>query len=162
VLLVLLQILLLGFGATLFMDLWSWIQRNILKIPTLNYALVARWVLYMPQGKFKHSPIMKSNPMRGERILGWFLHYFIGVVFAAGLIVLVGRTWFSEPSISLGLLTGIITLVFPFFIIQPCLGLGVAASKTPTPWKARTLSLLTHSSYGLGLYITASIIKVMT
>ncbi|MDF5305394.1 DUF2938 family protein, partial [Vibrio parahaemolyticus] len=51
---------------------------------------------------------------------------------------------------------------FPFLVIQPCLGFGFAASKTPTPWKARLLSTLAHLAYGLGLFITAFAIKVVS
>lgn len=50
-------------------------------------------------------------------------------------------------------------LTLLFLVIQPCLGFGFAASKTPTPWKARFLSTLAHLAYGLGLFITAFAIK---
>jgi hypothetical protein len=39
--------------------------------------------------------------------------------------------------------------------MQPAFGLGVAASKTPNPNKARLKSLVTHSVFGVGLYIWA-------
>ncbi|WP_264346966.1 DUF2938 domain-containing protein [Rheinheimera sp. MM224] len=38
--------------------------------------------------------------------------------------------------------------------MQPALGSGIAASKTPSPAKARLKSLLTHSVFGLGLYLS--------
>ena len=50
---------------------------------------------------------------------------------------------------------GIATVVFPFFILQPSLGLGIAASKTPRPAQARLKSLVTHTIFGLGLYVCA-------
>jgi hypothetical protein len=53
------------------------------------------------------------------------------------------------------LLYGIGTVVFPFFIMQPSLGLGIAASRTPNPTQARLKSLLTHSVFGVGLYVCA-------
>jgi hypothetical protein len=43
--------------------------------------------------------------------------------------------------------------VFPFFIMQPSFGLGVAASRTPDPTQARLKSLATHTIFGLGLYL---------
>ncbi|EGQ9055571.1 hypothetical protein CGH58_05830 [Vibrio parahaemolyticus] len=150
-----LQAALIGIGATVIMDLWAWLQRRVFGIPSLNYALVARWVLCMPKGKLVHAPIMSTDPMRGEKALGWFLHYAIGVVFALAHIAVFGHHWLVEPSLTPGLITGAVTLVFPFLVIQPCLGFGFAASKTPTPWKARLLSTLAHLAYGLGLFITA-------
>jgi hypothetical protein len=53
------------------------------------------------------------------------------------------------------LLYGIGTVVFPFFIMQPSLGLGSAASRTPNPTQARLKSLLTHTVFGVGLYVCA-------
>jgi hypothetical protein len=39
--------------------------------------------------------------------------------------------------------------------MQPSFGLGVAASKTPNPNRARLKSLMTHTVFGVGLYIWA-------
>lgn len=67
-----LQAVLIGIGATLIMDLWAWLQRRVFGIPSLNYALVARWVLYMPQGKLMHAPIMASEAMPEKSHLAGF------------------------------------------------------------------------------------------
>ncbi|HHF3274200.1 TPA: DUF2938 domain-containing protein [Vibrio alginolyticus] len=155
-----LQAVLIGIGATLIMDLWAWLQRRVFGIPSLNYALVARWVLYMPQGKFMHAPIMASEAMPGEKSLGWFFHYAIGVTFALAHVTVFGHHWLVEPSLMPSLITGVVTLIFPFLVIKPCLGFGFAASKTPTPWKARFLSTLAHLGYGFGLFIAGFAIKV--
>lgn len=154
-----LQTILVGIGATVIMDAWALLQKRLLGIPSLNYALVARWVVLIPRGKLIHRPIMATPPVKGEVFFGWSLHYLIGIVFALILVLLMGEAWLSDPSMIVALNTGIVTLIFPFFIIQPCLGFGIAASKTPSPWKARGLSLLAHSFYGLGLFVTAVILK---
>lgn len=36
-----------GIGATLIMDIWSLLQKYLLKVPPLNYALVGRWILWL-------------------------------------------------------------------------------------------------------------------
>lgn len=64
------------------------------------------------------------------------------------------------PSLSTGLLAGLLTLFAPFLILQPALGFGIAASRTPRPWLARLLSVLTHLAYGVGLYIAACVMRV--
>ena len=46
-------------------------------------------------------------------------------------------------------------MVFPFFIMQPAFGLGVASSKTPNPTGARLKSLMRHIVFGVGLYVCA-------
>ncbi|MFT5880192.1 MAG: hypothetical protein ACI86X_001319 [Moritella sp.] len=40
-----------GIGATLIMDLWALLQKRLFGIPSLDYALVARWVLLIPSGQ---------------------------------------------------------------------------------------------------------------
>lgn len=150
-----LQAILIGIGGTLTMDAWAWLQNKMFGIPSLNYALVARWLIFIPRGQLVHRPIMSTPEVRGEKLLGWILHYLIGIVFAVILVIIFGEAWLIDPSFIVAFLTGLVTLLFPFYIIQPCLGFGVAASKTPKPWKARWLSLLAHSTYGIGLFWSA-------
>ena len=48
-----------------------------------------------------------------------------------------------------------VTVAFPFFILQPCLGFGIAGSKTPSPVTTRMKSLAAHAAFGVGLYVCA-------
>jgi hypothetical protein len=50
---------------------------------------------------------------------------------------------------------GVITVVVPLFILQPALGLGIAASRARNPTAARLKSLATHAIFGTGLYLSA-------
>ncbi|MEW6332336.1 MAG: DUF2938 family protein, partial [Pseudomonadota bacterium] len=40
----------------------------------------------------------------------------------------------------------------PFLVMQPGMGAGIAARRTPRPAAARVQSLVTHAIFGLGLY----------
>jgi uncharacterized membrane protein YagU involved in acid resistance len=82
-------------------------------------------------------------------------HYTIGVVFALVFVVLASRDWLARPTVLPALPYGIGTVVFPFFIMQPSFGLGIAASRTPNPTQARLKSLMTHAVFGVGLYVCA-------
>jgi DUF2938 family protein len=42
--------------------------------------------------------------------------------------------------------------VAPFLLMQPGMGAGIAASRTPRPVAARLQTLVTHGIFGLGLY----------
>jgi hypothetical protein len=53
------------------------------------------------------------------------------------------------------LVVGVFTVVFPFFLMQPGMGIGIAASKTPNPNVARLRSLTSHAIFGVGLYAAA-------
>ena len=49
-------------------------------------------------------------------------------------------------------LFSIFTIVAGWFLLQPGMGLGWAAAKTPAPWKVRGLGLLAHTAFGLGMW----------
>jgi hypothetical protein len=144
----------IGIGATLLMDLWNLFLKRAFSIPSLNYCLLGRWLRHMP-GTFRHANITAAPRKAFECTAGWTAHYTIGVAFALVLVALTSGAWLTRPTLMLALLYGIGTVVFPFFIMQPSLGLGVAASRTPNPMQARLKSLATHTVFGVGLYLCA-------
>ncbi|WP_120512747.1 DUF2938 domain-containing protein [Photobacterium salinisoli] len=150
----------LGVGATLVMDLWALFLKVCFKIPSLNYSMVGRWIGHFPKGQFAHANIGKAEPVAGETLLGWTAHYAIGICFAAVLLWGWGLEWAASPTLLPALIVGVLTVVAPFFLMQPGMGAGVAASKTPHPNTARLRSLLAHASYGVGLYLTGIILSV--
>ncbi|ESP90249.1 MULTISPECIES: DUF2938 domain-containing protein [Pseudoalteromonas] len=157
----LVQVILVGIGATLIMDLWALLLKVSFGIPSLNYGMVGRWCVYLTKGKVFHQGIMKTPPVSGENLLGWIAHYVIGVAFAALLFLVLGSEWIESPTLLPALVAGVVTMVFPFFIMQPCFGMGVAASKLPNPNTLRFRSLLAHLSFGIGLYLSAKLIMTL-
>lgn len=147
--------LLIGGGATVVMDLWGLLAARVFKFPPPNYAFVGRWIGHMPKGRFAHTAIAQATPIAGERLLGWVAHYSIGVLFAALLLALYGAGWARQPTPLPALMIGFATLAAPFLLMQPGMGAGIAASRTPNPAQARLRSILTHAVFGLGLYGTA-------
>ena len=120
-----------GVGATAVMDLWALVQRRLLGIPSLDFAMVGRWLGHLSRGRFRHDGIGRSAAVSGERALGWTAHYVIGVVFAALLLAVVGNGWVQAPTLWPALAFGILSVAAPFLILQPGMGAGIAASKTP-------------------------------
>jgi len=148
----------MGVGATLVMDLWNLFLARAFGIRSLDYGLLGRWLLHMPEGTFRHASIAKTPAKSFERPAGWLAHYTIGVVFAVVFVALMPASWTAKPTLAPALVWGIITVVFPYFLLQPALGLGVAASRTPRPAAARLKSLATHIVFGIGLYLCALLI----
>ena len=146
------QVLTMGVCATVVMDLWAVLLCRAFGMASLDYAMVGRWLGHMPAGRFAHAGIGRASPVIGEKALGWFAHYAIGVGFAACLVGLTGPAWRQAPTLVPALAFGIVTIVVPFFVMQPAFGAGMAASNTPNPTRARLRSLMTHSVFGLGLY----------
>ena len=145
----------IGIGASLLMDLWNLFLKRTFGIPSLNYCLLGRWLCYMPEGSFRHASISAAPRRFLECTVGWTAHYTIGGVFALVFVVLVSGDWLVRPTVLPALIYGVGTVVFPFFIMQPSLGLGIAAAKTPNPTQARLKSLATHTVFGIGLYACA-------
>ena len=145
----------IGLGATAVMDVWAIARQRLLGIPPLNYELVGRWLAYLTRGRFRHDPIAASPPVLGERAIGWIAHYVIGIAFAAILLALWGLDWARHPTLFPALIVGIGSVAAPFLLMQPGMGAGIAASRTPRPAAARIQSLLTHAIFGLGMYAAA-------
>ena len=145
----------IGIGATLGMDLWNLFLKKAFNVPSLNYCLLGRWLRHMHGGTVRHASITAAAQKPFECAVGWIAHYTIGVVFALVFIVLASGDWLARPTLLPALLYGIGTVVFPFFVMQPSLGLGIAASRTPKPNQARLKSLVTHTVFGVGLYVCA-------
>lgn len=144
----------IGLGASMVMDLWNLLLKHAFGIPSLNYCLLGRWLRHMPGGTFMHASIATAQQKPFECPLGWIAHYTIGVGFALAFVLASGD-WVARPTLLPALLYGIATVVFPFFIMQPSLGLGIAASRTPKPAQARLKSLATHTVFGAGMYVCA-------
>jgi DUF2938 family protein len=145
----------IGIGATLLMDLWNLLLKRTFSIPSLNYCLLGRWVRHMPDGTFRHASITAAPQRPFECTVGWISHYTIGVVFALAFVAFTSGDWLARPTVMPALLYGLGTVVVPFFVMQPSLGLGIAASRTPNPTQARLKSIVTHVIFGVGLYVCA-------
>jgi len=154
-----LEAVLVGLGATLLIDLWALLLRRAFSIPSLNYCLLGRWVLYIPGGTIVHQSITATPQKRHECTVGWITHYLIGTAFALLFVLVASDNWLARPTLLPALVFGIATTLVPFFVMQPSFGLGVAASKTPNPNKARLKSLMTHTVFGVGLYVWAYLLS---
>ena len=147
-----LRSILIGCGATLVMDAWAWLLRRC-GIPSMSFGLLGRWVGHLPRGRWRHESIARASPIRGERWLGWCAHYSIGVAFGALLLVVYGVGWARAPSPLPALCIGVVTVLAPWLLLQPALGAGIASTKTSAPLFNATKSLVTHTVYGVGLYL---------
>ncbi|MFO0690024.1 MAG: DUF2938 domain-containing protein [Myxococcota bacterium] len=152
---------LLGIAATATMDLWNLFLLRAFAIPSLDYCLLGRWLLHMPGGTFRHTAIAKSSAKPHECGLGRLAHYAIGIGLAVAFVALSGGRALDSPQILPALAFGLVTVAFPFFVMQPCLGLGVASAKAPRPALARCKSLASHTVFGLGLYAPVEIARAL-
>ncbi|MCO6058023.1 DUF2938 domain-containing protein [Pseudomonas sp. MOB-449] len=151
------KVLCIGIGATAVMDIWLVFLKRM-GVQALNFAFIGRWVGHLLRGRFSHEAIARAEPIPAELALGWATHYAIGIGFAALLVGLAGADWAASPTLLPAVLVGVGTVVAPLLVMQPAMGAGFFASKTPTPLKNCLRSLTNHSVFGLGMFIAAVLV----
>lgn len=151
----LIKIVVIGIGATLTMDIWAFILK-LFNIKSLDYKFLGRWVGNLTKGKVRHNKIFDTTPFPYEKLIGWIAHYAIGITFVFLLVLIYGKEWVENPTLKPAILIGLVTIIAPFFLMQPSFGIGIAGSKLPAPNIARFKSLITHCFYGFGIYLSAS------
>ncbi|PUB13088.1 DUF2938 family protein [Yoonia sediminilitoris] len=117
-----------------------------------NWAMPGCGFAHLFKGKMFHEDIEQADEASGELVLGWLLHYGVGVIYGIVFLLIVGSTWLMEPDFLTAGIYAMETIAAGWFILQPGMGLGGAASNTPTPWKSRGLGLIAHTAFGLGLW----------
>ncbi len=149
--------LVMGVLATAAMDVWAMVLNRIAGQALPNWGLVGRWVAHLPQGRLFHDTITDAAPAAGELWIGWGFHYVVGIAYGAILAFLMGPGWLEAPTFVPAWIFSILMVGFGWFLLQPGLGLGWAASKTPNPWKVRGMNLAAHTVFAFGLWIGAVI-----
>lgn len=152
------KIALIGIGATAVMDAWLLLLKR-LNVPTLNFALLGRWIGHILHGQWFHEGMAKSAPIRHELAIGWLVHYSIGICFAILHVAIFGIVWMENPTLAPAITTGVATVVAPLFIMQPAMGSGIASAKTATPIRNCIKSIINHGVFGCGIYLIAIFVR---
>jgi hypothetical protein len=152
-----LQIVAIGAGATAVMDAWLALLAR-LGVRGLDLALVGRWLGHLAHGTWSHDAIAKTRPVARERVLGWLAHYGAGVAFAMLLVAVAGGGWLRDPAFVPAFAVGLATVAAPWLVMQPAMGAGFFASRTPSPLRSCVRSLASHAVFGAGLYVSAVVI----
>ncbi len=145
----------IGAGATVVMDMWLLLLKR-LNVPGLNFALLGRWAGHMLRGRVAHQSIAQAEPVPFELALGWATHYLTGVGFAVLLQAIAGASWVQAPTLLPAVAFGLGTVIFPWFVMQPAMGAGIASSRTKTPVLNCFRNLVNHAVFGFGLYAAAT------
>ena len=120
--------------------------------------LIGRWGGYLLQGKFRHSDILRTPPLRGELLLGFVAHYSIGTVLTLiyfGLLT-VGR---ATPSALSAIVYGTATTILPWFVMFPSQGMGWLGWEVPGDSHLARASLFNHIMFGLGIALWTAVIR---
>jgi hypothetical protein len=146
---------LMGLVATAAMDVWALILNRFAGQNLPNWALVGRWFRRLADGVVFHDDIAAAERYERELALGWIGHYAIGIVYGVVFALIAGPDWLAAPTFLPAWIFALLTVAAGWFLLQPGLGLGWAASRTANPAKVRALNLVAHTVFGLGLWLTA-------
>lgn len=149
----------IGVAATVLMDIWAVVLWKAFNQGAPNWAPPGRWCWHLQYGKVFHDSIANAAPYAHELALGWVFHYVVGLLYGVIFALIVGHAWFAMPTFVPAWIWGIVTVAGGWFLLQPGLGIGWAASKTPNPWKVRALNLIGHTVFALGLWGAALTIR---
>lgn len=148
-----------GIVATAMLDLWALLLNRMLGLPATNWGHVGRWVAGIPWGFYRAAPIAACPAVSFERSIGWTFHYLIGIAYAW---IYLGILDVASMVASLGsaALFGLATVLAPWLILQPGLGIGFFASRAPKPNLTRALNVLAHLVFGVGLFVGWQVISL--
>jgi hypothetical protein len=120
--------------------------------------LIGRWIGYLLQGKFRHTDILQTPPLRGELLLGLAAHYLIGIALTLlyiGLLVLAD----AKPGCFSAVLYGTATTVLPWFLMFPSQGMGWLGLDAPGDAHLARASLFNHIVFGLGIALWMAVLR---
>ncbi len=154
----LLAILVTGLAGATAADIGRSIYQWVTGFPAVNWSVTGRWFLMVLQGQPYVPGIGTAPSLPHELLAGHVAYYTIAVVFAGVYLTLLGLLK-RPPTLWNGLIFGVVTMAFPFFVQMPLMGAGVLASATATPWLVIGRTLVHHSSFGLGLGLGAMVMR---
>jgi hypothetical protein len=120
--------------------------------------LIGRWIGYLLRGKFKHTDILQTPPVRGELVLGLAAHYLIGIALTLmylGLLVVTHAT----PTALSAILYGTATTALPWFLMFPSQGMGWLGRNAPDDAHLARVSLFNHFIFGLGIALWMAVLR---
>ncbi len=148
-----------GVGATVLMDVWQQVFGRMPGQSLPNWRPVGRWFWNLKTGIVFHDAIATAPDSPDDRAIGWAAHYAVGILYGIAFALIVGPGWFADPRFLPAWIFAIVTVAAGWFLLQPGMGLGWAASRTPNPTRVRAISLLNHTVFGLGLWLTGLLLR---
>ena len=146
--------LIAGIIATLIFDLFQISLSYAYNINKSKWNLIGRYFIgLIKNNKFFVDNIEEEEIIDNELLIGYLVHYAIGSIFGL-FYVSINLIFYSEPSLILALIIGIITVLGGWCIIMPyTYNIGFFASKKEEQFQILVQNLIAHFIFGIGLYI---------
>ena len=118
---------------------------------------IGRWFHGILSGVFMHEDISKSEPIKNEERIGQIFHFLIG----GGMVALLYPVFLnvigletSTNHMLLGSVFGLLTSLFPWFILMPSFGWALFGAKTQFKSKPIISPIISHVPFGFGIGLT--------
>ena len=146
--------LIAGIIATLIFDLFQISLSYAYNINKSKWNLIGRYFIgVLKNNKFFVDNIEEEEIIDNELLIGYLIHYAIGAIFGL-FYVSLNLIFYSEPSLILALIIGIITVSGGWCVIMPyTYNIGFFASKKEEQFQILAQNLIAHFIFGIGLYI---------
>lgn len=107
----------------------------------------------MLRGRFVHTNIIESSPVKSEVPVGWIVHYLLGVGVALTypLFSLAFDVPMTGDHLIRGLLWGLATTLLPWFTNFPAFGWGFFGARAPKGMRPLIAPAIAHACYGVGV-----------
>jgi hypothetical protein len=146
------SVVLVGIFSCFAMDIWQQLIKALFSFPASNWGLVGRWFLTFVKSK---NPIVldieSKDSFKNEKIVGWTLHYCIGIIYAFVFWTLAYSMEILSTTLLDGILFGAISVVVPWFFFLPCMGKGILALNSAKPVLVCMLAFFTHIVFGVAI-----------
>jgi Protein of unknown function (DUF2938) len=150
--------LVVGVISTLTMDLLSVAALRLRLTAPLSPQLIGRWFASVARAQPFHADIARTSPVSHEMAIAFPIHYAIGAALAASYVWSVHEIGWPARSITLALAFGLCTNVFPWLLMFPAMGYGFFGAQGPAGTRLFASSLISHTFFGLGLWIGVRLI----
>ena len=120
--------------------------------------LIGRWIGYLLRGKFRHTDILQTPPLRGELVLGLAAHYLIGIALTLMYLGLLLVTHATPTALS-AILYGTATTALPWFLMFPSQGMGWLGWDAPADAHLARASLFNHIIFGLAIVLWMAVMR---
>jgi Protein of unknown function (DUF2938) len=153
-----LRFALVGLVATLTLDVLTLGALKLHLVAPLPPSLIGRWFTSVARARPFHADIARAAPVDHEVAIAFPVHYAIGITLA--LVYLATASWLglSPRGAAPAVAFGIATSVLPWLLMFPSMGYGFFGAHGPAGTRLFASSLLTHTFYGVGLWVGSSIL----
>ncbi|MDG2348514.1 MAG: DUF2938 family protein [Gammaproteobacteria bacterium] len=152
--------IIIGFFATMFMDLWTLFLFFITGHP-IDWGIIGKVVGYLFQGDLILPDMSQYHALEYQNAIGWMTHYTVGFIYAIAfeLIVLHGLRY--KVSLLKTLLFAWILMFFPFCVLSPLFSHGFFFMDSVSPLHNILYTISCHTMFGIGLWLGTLLSKAI-